>query len=105
MENKILLFIEHFKKYDGVRDCFIDDMSYWFAHILYYRFRSEAHVALMYNSTLKSFGCKIDGNIYNIDGIVVNNNQEWREWNGYGRFSSAEAQLIYKNYIRKEGEN
>ena len=94
-------FINQFSKYPDAIECFTNGMCYWFAHILYYRFCAEKTVTIMYDPIMNHFGCKIEKEIYDINGIVTNK-YKWIEWDEYTKQDPIHTARIYRDCVRKE---
>lgn len=85
MKQKVLSFISRFTnngRYQEVIEIFTCGACYWFAKILYERFKLE-HVdtAIVYDSAENHFGCKIDGYVYDITGDCTLQ-YDWNQWPG-----------------------
>ena len=89
---KVLSFIRRFKSVfpDEMEYTFYRGYCYWFALILAVRFSGE----IWFNPSLVHFAAKIDGELYDIYGVVTpgvdpitkkfdENNIEWVEWGEY----------------------
>lgn len=85
MEQKVLSFISRFTndgKYQEVIKIFTCGACYWFAKILYERFKQyewDANVAIVYDAPVNHFGCRIDGHIYDITGDCTDQ-YDWKRW-------------------------
>lgn len=85
MENEILSFISRFTnggRYHEVIEVFTCGACYWFAKILYERFRQhegDADVVIMYDSVVNHFGCRIWDRIYDITGDCTEQ-YDWSRW-------------------------
>lgn len=77
---EVLMFIGRFST-DGndirreVVECFTRGCCYWFAYILRARFGGE----IMVDYVANHFGCRIDGEVYDITGQVTDT-YKWERW-------------------------
>lgn len=77
--DRVLRFIRHFSS-DENKTLFTKKCSYWFADMLYNRFKMDAcDVYIMYNSEIKRFSCMVNNVLYDING-VIHNTDKWEEW-------------------------
>ncbi len=82
MSEKVLRFIDRFTmggKRQQVVDAFTCGCCYWFARILYERFRLYGASEIVYDQVENHFGCRIDGRVYDICGDVTEQ-YDWDSW-------------------------
>lgn len=66
-------------KRQQVVDAFTCGCCYWFARILYERFRLYGASEIVYDQVENHFGCRIDGRVYYICGDVTEQ-YDWDSW-------------------------
>lgn len=98
--SKILDFIAQFRDL-GAENCFSNGMCYWFAHILYTRFRYEYYVNIMYAPIANHFFCKIGHKYYDITG-EYHPDEAIYFWDRYDGVDALEHQRIVRDCINKE---
>lgn len=96
MTNTIKHFIAQFR---GAEDCFSYGMCYWFAEILYHRFRCWAP-RIMYADIDNHFGCEIDGIVYDVTGDVTDK-YDWEDWKLFQLKDELHTQRIIRDCILK----
>ncbi len=67
------------KEREQVVECFTHGCCYWFASILYTRFKNESPL-VMIDYVANHFGCAIGGRVYDITGDVTDK-YDWEPWN------------------------
>ena len=98
MQKEIMEFIAHFTfggRYDQVIDSFTCGNCYWFAKILYERFKEQTP-EIVYDVAANHFGTAIRGHIYDITGEVTDK-YVWIDWERYDDESHKER--IVKNCV------
>ena len=101
MDEKIINFINQFtnnSKRREVIECFTQGCCYWFADILFRRFRRWSP-SIMYSLVWGHFGCKIGDKVYDITGDVTTS-YEWTDWDRYKIDDPMHANRIMQNCIR-----
>lgn len=88
---EILEFIRPFNKVPELVKFFTDGYCYYFAIILVERFGAFSDI--MYNPIVGHFGCRINGHIYDVTGIV-NDEQDFVPWDTWERDSGARQAVI-----------
>lgn len=74
MREHVLSFIDRFTfggKREQVIEAFTCGCCYWFARILYERFRLYGASEIVYDQVENHFGCKVCGRVYDICGDVT----------------------------------
>lgn len=69
-------------KYYEVIETFTCGACYWFAKILYERFKQnegDANVTIVYDAIINHFGCRIYGRVYDITGDCTDQ-YAWKRW-------------------------
>lgn len=80
MKNDVLSFIKIFRRYSDSVELFTNCACYWFAKILNERFPSSY---IVYNPEDVHFATWIDGDVYDITGILDSVNDPWFDWEQY----------------------
>ena len=94
---KVKSFIKEFSDFGKqVKKCFTNGNCYYFAEILKTRFNGE----IMYAPIENHFICKIDNNVYDINGEYKPKEKLYR-WRDYQRIEPLESKRIIKNCIMK----
>ena len=78
-------FINRFTNHNrnqAVIDCFTMGCCYWFAYILYTRFKRYNHAHMVYDTIANHWGCYIDGKVFDITGDVTEKYQ-WERWDKF----------------------
>lgn len=82
MNEQVLCFIDRFTLggcREQVTEAFTCGCCYWFARVLYERFRLYGASEIVYDEIENHFGCKVDGRIYDICGDVTER-YDWGSW-------------------------
>lgn len=82
MDQKVIKFINHFTakgRKDQVIDTFLNGCCYWFAFILFQRFKNEAKTEIVYDVIENHYACRINGKVYDIRGEVPDK-YNWILW-------------------------
>lgn len=82
MSEKVLRFIDRFTmggELQQVIETFTCGCCYWFARILYERFRLYGSSEIVYDQIENHFGCRIDNCVYDICGDVTER-YNWGPW-------------------------
>ena len=97
--DRVLNFIEAFTdkgRKTEVIDTFTCGYCYWFAHILEHRFTTEAeNIYIIYDQVMNHFGCYIDGEVYDITGLVTNK----YNWESFDKLFF-DDNLLYNRLLR-----
>lgn len=96
-------FIEDFKQFDKNKEVtrtFSNGYCYWFAHILFYRFKNY-DPKIVYYEVGKHFAVKIYGHIFDITGDITLKNLFFEDWEEYQKNNPEEAKVIYNTMINK----
>ena len=97
MNSDILYFIGLFKDAEYI---FMNGLCYWFAHILYYRFREECDCEIYYEPIVNHFVTKINGLLYDANGIVNEDGLKFESWEQY-KVTAGDMHLLIPNCIKK----
>lgn len=83
MKKKVLSFISRFTndgRYKEVIEVFTCGACYWFAKILYERFKLfSGDAEIVYDPIINHFGCRIGDAVYDITGDCTEQ-YNWSEW-------------------------
>ena len=103
LHKQIIAFIEQFYKFDkeNAIKLYTEDMSYWFAIILYNRFKDITYCIIAYNPVSNHFCCMIDIKLYDITGEITDDSIDWYSWSQYQRLYPINATRVYDNLILK----
>lgn len=103
LHKQIIEFIEQFYKFDkeNAIKLYTEDMSYWFAMILYARFKDITYCTIAYNPVSNHFCCMIDTKLYDITGEITDDSIDWYSWSQYQRLYPINATRVYDNLILK----
>ena len=94
--SEILSFIKVFHSPSN-EILFKDCACYWFSHILHTRFPDSC---IMYNPHQVHFATKINGTIYDIEGIIEDDS-EYIDWEEYSTYAD-DIDMIISNCINLE---
>ena len=97
----VLAFISRFTQNGKLKDverCFTDGCCYWFARILYERFKDWGPV-LMWDDVDKHFGTLIFDRVYDITGDA-NEGHQWQVWKDYRGREPKQAKMVWENCVR-----
>lgn len=100
MSGEVVDFINNFSskgENTGAIDALGDKCSYWMAMVLYERFLLSNPV-VMYDRTLRHFGCRIGQQVYDITGNVTDL-FDWVPWDTYKRKDKKETQKIVNERV------
>jgi hypothetical protein len=81
IETKVKRFISRFVTKGESENVFSNGCCYWFAYILFERFKTDADVEIVYNCVDNHFATKVDGVIYDVTGEIDATN--WVSWDDY----------------------
>lgn len=107
LHKRVIDFIEQFYKFDkeNVIKLFTEGMCYWFAWVLYTRFKDDAFCVIAYDPVANHFCCMIDTKFYDITGEIIDESIEWYSWAQYQRREPLEAARIHNDCVLKLNEN
>lgn len=94
--SNILEFIKIFDSPSN-KILFTECACYWFSEILHQRFSNSV---IVYNPHLVHFATKINGRVYDINGIVEDD-EDYVEWERYSSYAD-DADMIIKYCINLE---
>lgn len=100
-KNEILDFISNFQN-EGTIDTFTNGCCYWFAHILYSRFKPFYEATYIYYNPIDNhFATMINCDLYDITGNIEFNVNEWYNWDYYIVFDKLDAKRVIDNCVNK----
>lgn len=106
-KEKINHFIGRFTqngKLEEVKCVFETGCCFWFASILYIRFKDEYGAEIVYDPILNHFACRINKRIYDITGDITDEIiYGWHSWDEYSELDELETSRIVKYCILLEG--
>ena len=82
MKEKVIDFINRFTdngRKKEVIDTFTNGCCYWFSRILLERFDGAYIAALVYDEVINHFGVEINGEVYDVTGVVTDK-YHWIKW-------------------------
>lgn len=100
-KKSILGFIQHFRDAEST---FLNGCCYWFATILYIRFKGEG--CICYQPFENHFAWRYDGTLYDASGELLlshEEKQDWFPWEYYRLNHPYEAQRIERDCITQTG--
>lgn len=100
-QEEVLSFIKHFSSYgEDVINCFSNGNCYWFARILKDRFsKYYSSTDIIYHPVENHFATYIDGDIYDITGIINDTVLNWYSWPYYKYIDSTHAHRLRRDCI------
>lgn len=105
-KEKINHFIDRFTqngKLKEVECVFKTGCCFWFASILYIRFKDEHGAEIVYDPILNHFACRINERIYDITGDITDEIiYDWHSWDEYSELDELETNRIVKYCILLE---
>ena len=101
VRSDVIRFIGRFTdngKRTEVIDAFMNGCCYWFALILERRFTYFYDATIVYDQIDNHFGCEIDGEVYDITGVVTGERQ-WVSWRSVYKSDANLAEYIRRDCI------
>lgn len=100
LSNQIITFINDFKAMHPkeIEDVFLYGYCYYFAKILEHRFNGEIY----YLPIMNHFITKINGDFYDIKGLILYTSEEPYLWENYDEVDVIEYNRIVRDCIRKD---
>lgn len=100
LNKKIKQFIDRFthgSKLKEVECVFETGCCFWFASILFIRFKDEYGAEIVYDPILNHFACRINKRIYDITGDITDEIiYGWYSWDEYSELDELETGRIVK---------
>ena len=95
IENTVLQFISH---YSNHKSLFLNGQCYWFAHILFWRFRMFYPCAIYYNQIDNHFATAISNHLFDASGEIPFTDN-WLRWTDYASIEPLDANRVYRDCI------
>ena len=101
--NEVMEFINHFTADGSNREVirtFSNGCCYWFAEILFQRFRGEGDCEIIYDPIINHWACRLGDKIYDITGDISNSTEySWENWDEYAAKDAAHTKRLYRDCI------